>query len=59
VGTIKHVYNSADGLSYRLKVQLSTDFGKLRDVCVIDNAPMEERLQLLRAAQDSLTSKQQ
>ncbi len=35
-------------------VQLSTDFGRLRDVCVIDNAPMEERINLIRAAQDSL-----
>lgn len=57
VGTIKHVYNSTDGLSYRLKVQLATDFGNLRDVCVIDNTPMEERMQLLRTAQDSLTNR--
>lgn len=58
VGTILHVYNSADGLSYRLKVKLSTDFGNLRDVCVIDDAVMEERLQILRAAQDSIKPKQ-
>jgi rod shape-determining protein MreC len=51
---VLHVYNSDDGMSYRLKVQLSTDFGRLRDVCVIDNAPMEERINLIRAAQDSL-----
>lgn len=54
VGKILHVYNSADGVSYRLQVQLSTDFGRLRDVCVIDNAPVQERLDVLRAAQDSL-----
>lgn len=54
VGKVLHVYNSDDGMSYRLKVQLSTDFGRLRDVCVIDNAPMEERINLIRAAQDSL-----
>ncbi len=54
VGKVLHVYNSDDGMSYRLKVQLSTDFGCLRDVCVIDNAPMEERINLIRAAQDSL-----
>lgn len=58
VGKILHVYNSADGLSYRLKVELSTDFGNLRDVCVIDNAQMEDRLQILRAAHDSIKPKQ-
>ncbi len=54
VGKILHVFNSADGLSYRVQVKLATDFAKLRDVCVIDNAPMQERLQLMRAAQDSI-----
>jgi len=58
VGTILHVFNSADGLSYRLKIKLSTDFGNLRDVCVIDDAQMEQRLQMLRAAQDSIKPKQ-
>ncbi len=57
VGKILHVYNSQDGLSYRLQVELSTDFGKLRDVCVIDNKPMTERLEVLRATQDSLKVK--
>lgn len=57
VGRILHVYNSADGLSYRLRVQLATDFSNLRDVCVIDNKPLLERLQILRAAQDSLKLK--
>ncbi len=57
VGKILHVYNSQDGLSYRLQVELSTDFGKLRDVCVIDNKPMTERLEVMRAAQDSLKTK--
>ena len=54
VGKIIHVLNSPDGLSYRLQVQLYTDFARLRDVCVIDDAPMRERLDVLRAAQDSL-----
>jgi rod shape-determining protein MreC len=58
VGKILHVYNSADGLSYRLQVELSTDFANLRDVCVIDNKPMLERLEVLRAAQDSLKPKE-
>ena len=54
VGKILHVYNSPDGLSYQLKVQLYTDFGNLQDVCVIDNSRMHEQLKLMRAAQDSL-----
>ena len=58
VGKILHVYNSPDGISYRLQVELSTDFGKLRDVCVIDNKPVLERLDALRAAQDSLKPKE-
>jgi hypothetical protein len=43
VGKIIHVYNSPDGVSYRLQVALSTDFGKLRDVCVIDNKPCSNK----------------
>ena len=58
VGEIQQVYNSKDGLSYRLKVKLSVDFGKLRDVCVINDKAMEERIELLRAAQDSIKPKQ-
>ena len=54
VGTIMRVYNSSDGLSYRLLVKLSTDFGKLRDVCVIDDALMKERIDIMHQAQDSL-----
>lgn len=57
VGKILHVYNSVDGVSYRLQVKLSTDFSRLRDVCVVDNAPVLERLDALRAAQDSLKIK--
>ncbi len=54
VGKIIHVLNSADGVSYRLQVQLYTDFANLRDVYVIDNTAMREQLEVLRAAQDSL-----
>lgn len=54
VGKVLHVFNSADGLSYRVQLKLSADFAKLRDVCVIDDAPMRERLELMRAAQDSI-----
>ena len=57
VGRIQHVYNSADGVSYRLQIVLSTDFGTLRNVCVIDNTSLLERLDVLRTAQDSLKLK--
>ncbi len=58
VGQIKYVFNSPDGLSYRLKIKLATDFGRLRDVCVIDNSKLSERMQLLNAAKDSISLKQ-
>ena len=54
VGKILHVYNSSDGVSYRLQVQLYTDFANLRDVYVVDNSAMREQLDVLHAAQDSL-----
>ena len=57
VGKILHVFNSADGLSYRVQLRLSTDFGNLRDVVVIDDTLLKERLELLRAAQDSIKPK--
>ena len=56
VGRILHVFNSADGLSYRVQLRLSTDFARLRDVCVIDDAAMKERLEIMRAAQDSIAT---
>jgi rod shape-determining protein MreC len=56
-GEVIKAYNSPDGLSYRLKVKLSTDFGNLRDVCVIDDAAVKERLELLKSAQDSMKVK--
>lgn len=55
VGKILQVYNSRDGLSYRLKVHLSTDFGCLRDVCVISDSEIGERLRLQNIARDSLS----
>lgn len=54
VGKILHVYNSRDGLSYRLKVRLTTDFGNLRDVCVINDKEIAERTRLMDAARDSM-----
>lgn len=54
VGKIKAVYNSSNGLSYRLKVELSTDFSRLRDVSVIESFAAAERQLLNQSAQDSL-----
>ena len=54
VGKIVEVYNSRDGLSYKLKVQLSTDFGNVRDVCVISDKGIAERIRLMDAARDSM-----
>lgn len=54
VGQIREVYNSRDGLSYRLKVRLSTDFGRLRDVLVISDKTTSERVRLMQSARDSL-----
>ena len=54
VGKVLHVFNSADGLSYRVQVKLSTDFARLRDVCLVDDSALQERIDLLRAAQDSI-----
>jgi len=54
VGKIEKIYNSNDGLSYRLLIKLSTDFAKLRDVCVIDDKEIVDRMRLKEAANDSL-----
>jgi rod shape-determining protein MreC len=54
VGKVTKAEDSDDGLSYRLEVKLSTNFGNLRDVCVIDDAEVKEKLDLLRQATDSL-----
>lgn len=54
VGKVMRVYNLANGLSFRLRIKLTTDFGNLRDVCVITDAAVAERVKLLEAANDSL-----
>ena len=54
IGKIIDIDDSADGLSYRLKINLSTDFSRLRDVCVITEKDFAERLRLQEAALDSL-----
>lgn len=56
VGKIVASENSSDGLSYKLKVQLSTDFTHLRDVRVINNAPLHEKIQIEQQAKDSLAT---
>ena len=55
VGKIEKIYNSADGLSYRLKVRLSTDFACLRDVTVISDKTIGEQMRLLEQVRDSIT----
>jgi rod shape-determining protein MreC len=52
------VYNSRDGLSYRVKIRLATDFANLRDVFVICDRNSAERVRLMKAATDSLSLKQ-
>ena len=54
VGQIVEVYNSRDGLSYKLKVRLTTDFGNLRDVVVISDRSIATRMRLMQSARDSL-----
>lgn len=54
VGKVKHVYSSSDGLAYRLTVDLTTDFARLRDVLVLDNKRQLERINLMREAKDSI-----
>ena len=58
VGKIEQVYNSSDGLSYKLKVRLSTDFGNVHDVVVISDKSIAERAALMQAARDSISFKQ-
>lgn len=48
VGTINEISNSEDGQSFRLDVNLGTDFSNLRDVCVI-KTPYKAEIDTLRA----------
>ena len=57
VGKIEQAYNSSDGLSYKLKVQLSTDFSCVRDVVVISDKGIAERAAIMQAARDSMNVK--
>jgi rod shape-determining protein MreC len=58
VGRIEQAYNSSDGLSYKLKIRLSTDFCNVRDVVVISDKSIAERAALMQAARDSISFKQ-
>lgn len=42
VGRVNQVRNSKDGLSYRIKVHLGTDFSRLRDVSIIISSDQNE-----------------
>ena len=55
VGKIEKIFNSADGLSYRLKVRLTTDFGCLRDVVIISDSNIGEQMRLMEQVNDSIT----
>ena len=55
VGKIEKIFTSADGLSYRLKVRLTTDFGCLRDVVVISDSNIGEQMRLMEQVNDSIT----
>ena len=57
VGQIEKVFNSSDGLSYKLQVRLSTDFSCLRDVVVVSDKTISERVKLIEAARDSIRLK--
>ena len=64
IGSIQGIGDSADGMSYQLKVKLFANFATLREVSVITNYTAQERRQLEHqalnpAAQDSIPSKKQ
>lgn len=42
IGRVDQIRNSKDGLSYRIKVHLGTDFARLRDVSVIMSSDQDE-----------------
>lgn len=42
IGKVNQVSDSKDGLSYRIKVHLGTDFARLRDVCIIMSSDQNE-----------------
>ena len=51
LGRVIGIANSEDGMAYQLKVQLSTDFARLREVVVLDYLEEEQ----IREARNPLT----
>jgi rod shape-determining protein MreC len=51
VGKVDKVFNSNNGTSYLVRVHLSTDFARLRDVCVIKNFHKKEIMNLQEKAE--------
>ncbi len=53
VGKVSKIENSDDGLSYKLRVHLSTDFSRLQDVCVVQQH-FQSEIHALEQQADSL-----
>ena len=58
VGRVRAINNSDDGLSYKLQVQLGTDFSRLQDVCVVAQDFLPEVAEL-ESKLDSLNTEEQ
>lgn len=56
VGKIIAAHNSEDGLSYKLKIKLATNFTHLRDVRVVDNSKLKDKIRIQQMAKDSLSA---
>lgn len=56
VGTVDHIGNSRDGLSFKLKIRLATDFGKLSDVRIIPRMSRYQKRVLEQVANKQNTS---
>lgn len=52
IGTVQHIGDSSDGMSYMLQVKLFTDFSTLREVSVITNYNTPERRLLEMMSED-------
>jgi rod shape-determining protein MreC len=57
VGKVICTFNSPDGLSYRIKIKLATDFANLHDVCIISSTDIIEQNNILQAAKDSISGR--
>ena len=52
VGIVEDISDSNDGLSYRVKVKLFTDYARLKDVCVIEKKGRYEQEELENRAKE-------